>query len=165
MQVLLERAGVHADAQRDAAVARRLHHRPHAVLAPDVAGINAQAIDAEFGHAQRDLVVEMNIGHERHGDLLFDLPKGLGGIHGRHGYAHDVGAGLDQTPDLRHRRRHVGGLGVGHALDTDGRAVADGHLTHLESAAFAPRDRTLAEFHCAACSVPLPTVRRAMGPR
>ena len=144
---------------------RRLHHCPHAVLAPDVTGINAQTIDAKLGHTQRDLVVEMNVGHERYADLLFDFSKGLGRLHGRHGHAHDVGAGLDQTPDLRHRRRHVSSLGVGHALDADGRTVADGHLTHLESAALASRDRTLAEFHCAVCSVPLPTVRRAIGPR
>ena len=75
LQILLQRTGVHADAQRDAAIARRLHHCPHAVLAPDVTGINAQTIDAKLGHTQRDLVVEMNVGHERYADLLFDFPK------------------------------------------------------------------------------------------
>ena len=42
-----------------------------------------------------------------------------------HRHAHDVGAGLGDRADLLHRRREVGGLGLGHRLHGDGRAAAD----------------------------------------
>ena len=85
LQVLFQGAGVDADADRDALVARSLDHRLDAILAADVARVDAQAIDAQLGHAQGDLVVEVNVGHQRYAHLLLDTTKGPGGVHVRYG--------------------------------------------------------------------------------
>ena len=79
LQIFFQRSGVDADAQWYAVGARRVDHRAHAVFTADVAGIDAQTGDAEFGDAQRDLVVEVDVGDQRHGDLLADLTEGLSG--------------------------------------------------------------------------------------
>ena len=42
-------------------------------------------------------------------------------------HADDVGAGVGDLADLLHRRRQVGGLGLGHRLHGDRRAAADRH--------------------------------------
>ena len=39
------------------------------------------------------LVVEVDVGDQRHGDLALDPAERFGGVHGRHRDAHDIGAG------------------------------------------------------------------------
>ena len=65
-QVLLQRAGVDADAHRAAVVLGGLHHLAHALGAADVAGIDAQAGRARLGRLDGALVVEMDVGDDRH---------------------------------------------------------------------------------------------------
>src|SRR5690606_6479987 len=93
LQVLLQRAGVDADADRDALVTGGIDHRAYAILATDVARIDAQAVDTQLGHAQGDLVVEVDIRHQRYLDLLADSSEGFCSIHARYRDAHDVGTG------------------------------------------------------------------------
>ena len=61
------------------------------------------------------------------GDSRDDRLQRLDVLLARHRAAHDVGARLGDAADLVHRRLQVGGLGLGHRLDRDGRAAADGH--------------------------------------
>ncbi len=49
-----------------------------------------------------------------------------------HRDAHDVGAGVGDLHDLVHRRREVGGLGLGHRLHDDRRAAADRDASHSD---------------------------------
>ena len=49
-------------------------------------------------------------------------------------HADDVGAGLGHPPDLVHRGREIGRLGLGHGLDRDRRAAADRHPAHVDLA-------------------------------
>ncbi len=134
LQFLLQRTGVHADADRDAVVARGLDHGAHAILAPDVARVDAQAVHAGLGHGERDLVVEVDVRDQRHADLRADLREGGRGIHARHRDAHDVGARGGQLVDLPDRRRDVAGLGVGHALHRDRRVAPDRDRTDHDAA-------------------------------
>ena len=48
------------------------------------------------------------------------------------GDAHQLGAGVGQRHHLIHRRRHVGGIGVGHGLDDDGVVAADLHTSDVD---------------------------------
>ena len=59
------------------------------------------------------------------GDSRDDRLQRLDVLLARHRDAHDVGAGLGDRADLLHRRREVGGLGLGHRLHGDRRAAAD----------------------------------------
>ena len=131
LQVLFQGACVDADANRDAVVASGADHGADPVLAADVAGVDAQAVDAKFGDAQGDLVVEVDIRHQRHIHLALDAPKGLGGVHVRHTDAHDIGAGGLERPDLADGRGHVQGVGVGHALHRDRRIAAHGDVANM----------------------------------
>ncbi|MCY1332007.1 hypothetical protein D9M69_176880 [compost metagenome] len=141
LQVLLQRAGVDADADRDVLVAGGIDHRLDAVLAADVARVDAQAVDAQFGDAQGDLVVEVDIGDQRHLHLLLDPAERLGGVHVRHGDADDVGAGVFQAADLRDGGGHVQGVRVGHALHGDGRVTAHRHVADPDLAGGAADNR------------------------
>ena len=80
LQILLQRAGIHPDTNRDVVVAGGTDHRPHTLFLANVAGIEAQAVDAELGHTQSDLVVEVDIGHQRYLDLVPDTAKSFSGI-------------------------------------------------------------------------------------
>ncbi len=84
LQILLQRTGIDADANRNAMVLGRLNHCLHPVLTPDIAGIDAQAIRAKLGDAQGDLVVEMDVGDERHRRALPDLAEGFRRLHAGH---------------------------------------------------------------------------------
>ena len=65
-QVLLQRAGIDADAHRAAVVLGRLDHLAHPLGAADIAGIDAQAGGAGLGRLDGALVVEMDVGDDRH---------------------------------------------------------------------------------------------------
>ena len=59
---------------------------------------------------------------------LADGRDGAGGLVVVDGDPHDLGAGARQLDHLRGRGGDVGGVGVGHRLDDDGRAAADDDL-------------------------------------
>src|SRR5690606_17724675 len=160
LQVLLQRTGVDPDADRDALVAGGLDHRLHAVLAADIAGVDAQAVDTQLGHAQGDLVVEVDVGDQRHAHLLLDPAEGLRGLHGRYRDAHDVGAGVFQATDLADGGLDVTGLGVGHALHGDRRIAADRYRADPDLAGGATLDGGFAMHVQAHC----PSLRRAVSP-
>ena len=128
------------------------------------AAVDTQAIGTQLGHAQRDLVVEMDVSHQRDGGLLLDAPESLGCLHGRHRYAHDIGAGVLEIPDLGDGRVHVRRFGVGHALHADRRVAADGDPSYHDAAASTPLDVILAE-HQLFTAVSSPSVKRATWPR
>src|SRR5690606_8810805 len=109
LQVLRQRAGVDTDADRNAMVPGGVHHRLDPVFATDVARVDAQAVNAQFGNAQGDPVVEVDIRHQRHSCLLTDLTEGLGGLHGRHRYPDNVRAHRFQLLDLGYRGGDVAG--------------------------------------------------------
>src|SRR3546814_16381870 len=84
---LFEAARVDADADRAAIGLRRAHDLRHARFGPDVARIDPEAGSARVGRFQRALVVEMDVGDDRHGRRADDLlPRG-GGILIGAGYA------------------------------------------------------------------------------
>src|SRR5690606_13230274 len=122
-------AGVDTDADRNAMVPGGVHHRLDPVFATDVARVDAQAVNAQFGNAQGDPVVEVDIRHQRHSCLLTDLTEGLGGLHGRHRYPDNVRAHRFQLLDLGYRGGDVAGFGIGHALHRDRRVTANQHRT------------------------------------
>ena len=98
----------------------------------DVAGIQTQLVDAGFERQQRELVMEMNVGDERHiGHALANLFQRDRRIVVGHGQADDLAAGADHLLDLRDGRVDVGRVGLGHRLNDDRRAAADLHMFNL----------------------------------
>ena len=127
--VLLDRAGVYADADGQTALLCRPHDRLHAVRAADVAGVQADLVHACLDGGKRQTVVKVNVRHDRQGRACADLAQRFRRRFVRHGAAHDVAAGLRQCVNLRKRCFRVAGIRVRHGLDGDGRAAADQNIS------------------------------------
>jgi len=140
LQLLLQRTGVDADTDRYVLVTGCVNQCAHAIFLADIARVDAQAIDAELQDAQGDLVIEVNVADERHLHLLADLAECFGGLHRRDRDAHDVGTDRLEGTDLRHRCRHIAGLGIGHALHRDRRIAAYGDVAYHDLPRLAPHD-------------------------
>lgn len=143
LQIFLQRAAVDADANRDVLVAGAVHHRANARFVTDVARVDAQAVYAVFGNLQRDAIIEMDIGDQRHVDLLLDQLERLGGVHGRNRNADDVDAHALQRFDLINRCFNIGGTGVGHRLHGNRRAITNRHLADVNACRFSTVDGRL----------------------
>ena len=141
-QLLVEAAPIDADAH-GLAVAERdlddLGELPVAlVLEADIAGIDAvfvERLGAGRMLGQQRVAVIMEVADERHlhaarGEPVADMRHGGRGLLPVDGDAHELGAGTRQRGHLRHRRRHVGGVGVGHGLHHDGRIAAERDAPH-----------------------------------
>src|SRR3546814_11539765 len=89
-----------------------LNHRAHTVVGAGVAGVDAQAGGARLGRLDGALVVEMDVGDDRHRHLGDDLLQCRSRLPIRTRHAHDVDArdlSLANLPDGRRglRRRRV----------------------------------------------------------
>ena len=141
-QMRLERPGVDADADGHAAGLGRCGDGADTLGAADVAGIDAQAVDAGLERLEREAPIEMDVRDERHAlGLAADLGEGGGGLGIRNGEAHDVAARGHRLADAIHRGRNVARVGVRHRLDGDGRSAADGHAAELDAAGPLPGRR------------------------
>ncbi len=132
-QVLGQRAGV--DADRAAACRARLASAITSATfsgPPMLPGLSRTQCAPGLDRLQRERVVEVDVGDHRDRRLRDDGLERLGVFVARHRHADDVGAGLGDTMDLGHRRRKVGGLGLGHRLHRDRRAAADLHVSDLD---------------------------------
>ncbi len=138
----LERAGVDADAHGAAVVPGRLNDLANPGGRADVAWIDAQTGGAGLGRLDAALVVEMNVGDQRHPRGLGDGREGGGGVLVGAGHPHDIGARLLQLTDLIDGRRRVAGDGVGHRLNGDRRIAADRNGSHVDLPRLAPIDRS-----------------------
>ncbi len=114
LQILLQRSGVNADADRNIFVTRAVHNGTNTLFIADVAWVDAQAVDAILRHLQRNTVVKVDIRDQRNADLLFDELKGFRRVHGRHGNTDDIRAHALQGFDLINRRFHIRGTRIGH---------------------------------------------------
>ena len=136
-ELLVERAAVHADPDRLAAIARDAADRGELLVAPlagaDVAGIDAVLVQRlralrEARQQQVAVVVEVADERRRHAGVEhapLDLGDGRGGLGHVDGHAHHLGAGLGELDALLSRARGIGRVGHRHRLDHDGRAAAD----------------------------------------
>ena len=119
---------------------RRLHDVLHALRRTDIAGIDAQARRAVLGRFDGALIMEVDVGHDRHVRRARDRLHGLGRIFIGTGHTHDVGAGFFERANLRDRGIGVASDRVGHALDGNRGVAADLDLTDLNLPRFAARD-------------------------
>jgi hypothetical protein len=111
----------------------------HALAAADIAGVDAQAGRARIGGFERALVVEMDVGDDRH-RAARTISRSA---------AVDSSSGHDtrmmSAPASSQRRIWsivafgVAGQRVGHGLHRDRRVAADRHLADHDLAALAPR--------------------------
>ncbi len=85
-------------------------------LLAQVARVEPQPLHAGLERGERHLVVEVDVGHDRHRRARDDVGQALGRRLLVAGAAHDVRAGRGQRVDLRQRAVDVGRLGRRHRL-------------------------------------------------
>ncbi len=139
LDVGVERSRVDPDADRETAVLRLARHDLDVIGLADVARVEAQPGDARLHRRQRELVLEVDVGDERHRRPGHDLRQPLGRLFLVARAAHDVGTGAGERVDLRERAVDVGGLGGGHRLHRHGRAAADLHVSDVQGSRDATR--------------------------
>ena len=134
VEVGVERPGVHPDADGHPAVLGLGGDRLDLGLLAQVARVEAQPLDAGLEGGEGHLVVEVDVGHDRHRRAGHDLGQPLGRRLLVAGAADDVGPGRRQLVDLGQGALHVGRLGGGHRLDRHRRPAADGHRPDVDLA-------------------------------
>ena len=136
--VLLVEVGVQGprvdpDADRHAAVTGLGGHLLDLGLLAQVAGVQAQPLHTGFERRERHLVVEVDVGHDRHGRARDDVGQALGRRLLVTGTAHDVRSRRRQCVNLSQCAVDVRRLRRRHRLHRDGGAVADGHPAQSDS--------------------------------
>ena len=115
-QVLFHGTAVDADPDRNMVRFRAVRQHPHAVFPADVARIDPQFRDSVFRGSDRQLIVKMDIRHQRNRTAVRQ------GFHRFrtglvvHADPHQVAPRVMQRADLRQRGFRVPGIGIGHAL-------------------------------------------------
>ena len=115
-----------------------LDHLADLFRAADIAGIDAQAGGTGFGCLNAALVMEMDVGHDRDGDILNNGLQGPGRFHIRAGNPHNVGTGFLDRLNLADGGLGVTGQCVGHGLHGYRRAAANCYVANHDLAGFPP---------------------------
>ena len=110
------------------------------LLRADVAGIDAQARGAGVRRLERALVVEVDVGNDRHARGANDLLQCRCRFGRRAGNADDVRACILAAANLVDRRLGVLGRRVGHGLDADRRVSTHGHGADHDLPRLSPLD-------------------------
>src|SRR5262249_10368431 len=105
--------------------------------AADIAGIDAQARSTCFSRLDATLVMEVDIGNDRHVHLAHDFLQRLGRVFVRAGDADNIDASGFGLADLLDRRLDIRCQGIGHGLHRDRRIAADQHRADSDLAALA----------------------------
>ena len=101
IQFLIERARVHADAQRDARIGGGLADGgTNLIEFTNVARIHAYRGTARIDSLKHVFALKMNIGDYRDRRFLHDFRQRVGIILVWHGHAHDVASGCGQLGNL-----------------------------------------------------------------
>ena len=131
-QSLFHRAGIHADADGDAPLAAGVRHHTHPLRRADIAGVDADLVEARLHRGQREPVIKMDIRHERQVGAAPDLRQGARGELVGHGETHDLAARGFQPPELRERGGDIVRVRVRHRLHGNGIPAADGHAADTD---------------------------------
>ena len=124
-ELFFQGAGIHADPYRHQSFFRRPDDLLDLPSFTDIAGIQAQPVNAEFQNLQRQLVVKMNIRNNRKTTVGANSAQRQSSIHVRHSTADDFTADCYQPIYLGKRRCLVTSIGGAHGLDRTGRSATD----------------------------------------
>ncbi len=138
---------VDPDTDGNAAFAAGCDDSIHLLAILNVAGIQANLVDARFNRLQCPLEVKMYVGHDGDRRLGENGGQGVGIRLGRDCDAHHIAPRLGELTDLGHRRIDVVGVGAGHRLNRHRCAPADGDATHVNSSRFSALDHRVMDRH------------------
>ena len=129
-QLLVKAAAVDADANGDLPILADIHHSLYPVFPANVAGVDPDLRRAAFRSGNGQLIIKMNIRHQRQLRLFADFRKPPSCFHIGYRQPGDLAAGFFQLPDLVQRTGHVRGLGIQHGLNHHRRTAANGNISN-----------------------------------
>src|ERR1035437_2846974 len=136
-----QRPRVDSDTDADAALFGPANHLDDLVAVADVAGVEAEALDARIERRPRQAVVEMDVGDDRQAGAVEDFHHRVAGLAVVAGDAPHVCAGVSHPRDLGDGSIDVAGVGLGHRLHRDRRGAADDDVTDAHRRSVAARDQ------------------------
>ena len=102
MNFFFKRPGVHADSNGRPGFLRRFGHLKNRLLAADIARIDTQLRHTDIGDDQRDAVIKMDVGDDRHLDLGYHLLERSNTVATRGADSHNVAAGILEAQEGHH---------------------------------------------------------------
>jgi len=127
VEVRVQGPAVDPDADGHAPVLALHGHGLDVFGTPDVARVEAKAVDPGLEGGQGHLVLVVDVGHDRHRRAGHDLGQALRRFLLVAGAADDVGPGAVEGVDLLERPLDVGRLGDRHRLHAHRGVAADRH--------------------------------------
>ena len=131
-QALVEAAAVDADSDGNTPILADIHNCLDTILAADIAGVDTDLGCAALGSCDGQLVVEMDVSHQRQRTFPADFCEAPCALHVGHSETNHLTTRCMELADLLQRACHIGGLGIEHGLDDHGGAAADGHTANID---------------------------------
>ena len=126
----VKRAGIYSDSNRNFFRLRFFHNFFDVIFRTDVARVDSKSRDSLLDRFKRKLIIEMNIGYERHVDLFDYIMKIFRRVHIRNCKPNNINAGVLQLLNLFDRRLGVRGFCICHRLHGNRRIAADWHISN-----------------------------------
>ena len=130
-QLFVQTAAVDTDSDGDLLILADIHHSLYPILTANVAGVDTDFAGAAFCSGNGQLIIKVDIRHQRQGAFLTDFRKAPGGLHILNGQPGDLTSGGSQSPNLLQAGLHIGGFGIQHGLNGNGCAVSDGNAPNM----------------------------------
>ncbi|MNJ58349.1 hypothetical protein D3C77_539780 [compost metagenome] len=116
-QMILQGTCIHSDPDRNPFLLASLHDSLYLLPATNVARINPHFIDPVLDRKQSQLIIKMNIGHQRYVNLFLDFLDRRSSFLIVHRHADQLTAGFFQSKNFRYRSGNVSCFGGAHALN------------------------------------------------
>ena len=127
--MLLQRSAVDPNANGNAACAAGITYRAHTLLITDIAGVDPDFIHTVFCTTQRNPVIKVNIGNNRHMNIVFlQKQNGFCRLFIRNRQSDHVTSRSLQRKNLGQCRLLVVRIRIGHGLN-DNRCMSADHQT------------------------------------
>ena len=130
-KVLGKRARIDTNADRNTTFLGLFDNGLYPVPSPNIARIETQGRNSGINSGKGQAIIKMDIGNDGNGAFLGNDGKGLCSLHGRNRTADHFTAQFLQVTDLGKGGCRVFRLCIGHGLDYDGMAAANGDRTDL----------------------------------
>ena len=130
--ILLQRAAVYPDADRDVPLAAGIGHRLYTVLTPDISGIDPDLVGAGRNGFQSQPIIKVDIHHHRQRTALLDFSYRMGRRLVRDSHPDDIAPGGSQSPYLGESGIHIICTGIGHRLDGNRRPAAYRYASYTD---------------------------------
>ena len=129
-QALIETSSIHTDSNGNFLFFTNIDYSLHAILPADIARIDADFGGTGFCRRNCQLIIKVNICHQRQRTFFYDLSKSSGAFHIGNSKTNDLATSSFQLTNLLQRRGNIRGLGVQHRLNHNRRAAANLYITY-----------------------------------